>query len=302
MPPHFADQLIERVRHLGHPLCLGLDPHLPLIPPLFRRGGMAPTDPATAPAVQAFLEAVLDRYADRVAVVKPQIAFFEQLGWRGVQTLEHIVARARARGLLVLLDAKRSDIDSTAAAYAAYLDPNGAMPVDAITVNPYLGRDSLAPFITRAERGGRGLFVLVKTSNPGSRDYQDRLVDQRPLYEAVAESLADTAHRLTGPLTGWSALGVVAGATHPEQSRRIRGVLPNALFLVPGYGAQGGDARDAISGFIRGPGGYLEGGIVNSSRGLLFPEAAMTGDARIWEGAIEAARERTIDDLAQAIT
>lgn len=294
---HFADRLIQRVRQLGHPLCVGLDPHLPLIPPLFRRGTMAPADPQTAPAVETFLRAILDRVAGRVAIVKPQIAFFEQLGWRGMQTLTHIVAAARERQLLVLLDAKRGDIGSTAEGYASYLDPAGALPVDAMTVNPYLGRDTLLPFVESAAAAGAGVFVLVKTSNSGSADYQDRTVDGRPLFEVVAASLTDIATRLVGPATGWSSLGVVAGATYPEPSLRIRAVLPRAVFLVPGYGAQGGAARAAVSGFVRGPDGRLEGGIVSSSRGILFPDDAAPGNLHAWERAIDAACDRAIDEL-----
>ncbi len=289
-----------RVRQLGHPLCLGLDPHLSQLPPLFRRGTMHPADPATAGAVQEFLFAVLDRYVERVAVVKPQSAFFEQLGWRGVQVLDAVVRHARQLGMLVLLDAKRGDIDSTAAAYAAYLDPRGAMPVEAITLNPYLGRDTLVPFVRAASEHGAGLFVLVKTSNPGAGDYQDRRVGERPLYEIVAESLADDEAMLRGPVTGWSSLGIVVGATQPDDAPRIRALLPRALFLVPGYGAQGGGAAAAVRGFVRGPGGELEGGIVNSSRGVLFPAGSQTDSATAWERAIDEAQVRTVEDLRGA--
>jgi orotidine-5'-phosphate decarboxylase len=301
-PTHFADRLIARVRALGHPLCAGLDPHLPLVPPLFRRGSMMPADPQTAAAVEEFTLTVLDRLAARVAVVKPQSAFFEQLGWRGVQVLDHVVRRARDLGMLVLLDAKRGDIGSTAGAYAAYLERDGAMPVDAITVNPYLGRDTLAPFVAAAERSGGGVFVLVKTSNPGAGDYQDRRVDGRPLFEHVAESLRETADRLRGPSTGWSSLGIVAGATYPAESARLRALLPRALFLVPGYGAQGGAAADAVRGFVSAPNGGLEGGIVNSSRGLLFPRDASTDDSRTWERAIDAACDRAVTELSAAVS
>jgi orotidine-5'-phosphate decarboxylase len=263
---------------------------------------MAPADPGTADAVAAFLKAILDRVAKRVAIVKPQIAFFEQLGWRGIQVLETLVGAARALDVLVLLDAKRGDIDTTAKAYAAYLDPGGVMPVDAITVNPYLGRDALAPFIESATAHGRGVFVLTKTSNPGSGDYQDRLLEGRPLFEVVAQSLIELSHRLLGSASGWSALGVVAGATYAEQSRRIRELLPNSLFLVPGYGAQGGGARQAVNGFVPGPNGHLEGGIVNSSRAILFPKNGMTDDARTWERAIDAALDRASTELAEAVS
>jgi len=227
---HFADALIGRVRALGHPLCAGLDPHLPLIPPLFRRGSMQPADPASADAVEAFLGAVVDRLAGRVALVKPQIAFFEQLGWRGLRALERVLVRCRERELLVLLDAKRGDIGSTAEGYArAYLAADAAFPVDALTVNPYLGRDTLEPYFKEATQNGVGVFVLVKTSNPGSGDVQDRPGDGGPVWEHVARGLADASRALEGPATGWSSLGIVVGATHPEQAARARALLPRSL-------------------------------------------------------------------------
>ena len=301
-PAHFADSLIERIRALGHPLCVGLDPHLGQIPELFRRGSMEPGDPDTALAVADFMAAVVDRIAGRVAIVKPQIAFFERLGWRGIQTLDGLCARARGAGLKVLLDAKRGDIGSTADGYAgAYLTRNAAMPVDAMTINPYLGFDTIEPFARAASEVGRGLFVVVRTSNPGSADLQDRDVEGEPLFGRVADGLAKTEKALVGSKTGWSSLGVVCGASWPDQARRVREALPSALFLVPGYGAQGASAGDAVRGFQPGPEG-LEGGIVNSSRAILFSAAgASTTDARIWESALDEALKRAINDLAEAI-
>ncbi len=301
-PRHFADALIRRQRRLGHPLCVGLDPHLDRIPPLFRQGSMDPSDPRTAAAIEGFLDAVLGRVGDRVAAVKPQIAFFERLGWRGLRVLEKVVSRARRQRLLVLLDAKRGDVGSTAAGYAAaYLGPQAALDCDALTLSPYLGRDSLQPFFERAQHRGRGLFVLVKTSNPGSGDFQDRRLEGgSPLFLAVAESLAGEALALRGPSTGWSSLGVVVGATYPGESERVRELLPHSLFLVPGYGAQGGSARDALRGFVRGPDGRIEGGVVNSSRAILFPPDAGAGSARRWERAVDGALDRSIGDLAEA--
>jgi orotidine-5'-phosphate decarboxylase len=297
---NFADRLIARVRELGHPLCVGLDPHLDRIPPLFRRGEMRPAAPETAQAVGDFLTATLDRLAGRVAVVKPQIAFFEQLGWRGLQVLDALAARARAAGFEVLLDAKRGDIGSTAEGYAAaYLGNDAALEVDAITLNPYLGLDSLEPFVARCEANGRGMFVLVKTSNSGSGDYQDRQIGEASLYELVATSLADNAKRLEGPDTGWSSLGVVVGATYPGEAERVRERLPNSLFLIPGYGEQGGSAAAAVRGFVRGPHG-LEGGVVNSSRAILFPAAGDTDQAATWEAAIDEAVDRATGELADA--
>jgi orotidine-5'-phosphate decarboxylase len=292
---NFADNLIERIRSLGHPLCVGLDPHLERVPAPCRRGSMNPTDPETPKAVQAFLEEVVDRLEKRVAVVKPQIALFESLGWRGLEALEAVVDRCRARNLLVILDAKRGDISSSAEGYArAYLEPGAALEVDAITVNPYLGGDTLVPFTERCVAHDRGLFVLVKTSNPGSADLQDRTIGSGTLYEAVAALLADDCRRLVGPKTGWSSLGVVVGATHPEPAERVRAALPEALFLVPGFGAQGAGAEQAVRGFRNGPGGR-EGGIVNSSRAILYP------DGESWETGFESRLDEAIDQLGEAI-
>jgi orotidine-5'-phosphate decarboxylase len=318
----FADRLILRVRELGHPLCVGLDPQFASIPPLFTSAGSpsaagipavgapvrdAPSgetawDEQRADTVLAFLSAVIERVAGRVAIVKPQIAFFEQLGWRGMRTLDVLCRRAREAGLLVLLDAKRGDIGSTAEGYAAaYLGQDAATPVDALTVNPYLGFDTLDPFVTTARANGRGLFVLVKTSNPGSGDLQDREIEGEPLFVRVAHGLARSESLLLGAKTGWSSLGVVCGATWPDQARCVREALPRALFLVPGYGAQGGSASAAVASFVPGPNG-LEGGIVNSSRAILFPEAARgASDARTWERAIDGALDRAIDELGNAI-
>jgi orotidine-5'-phosphate decarboxylase len=297
---HFGDTLIERIRRLGHPLCVGLDPHLERIPPLFRRGSMGPDDPQTVEAVGAFLTAVLHRLPGRVAVVKPQSAFFEQMGWRGVQLLDRICRDARSLGLLVILDAKRGDIGSTAAAYArAYLDRDAPFAADALTVNPYLGPDSVVPFLSSAGNAGRGVFVLVRTSNPGAAAFQEG-GGERPLWRRVADSLADAVEADRGQRTGWSGVGAVVGAEHVDIARTLRELLPAAPFLVPGFGAQGGGARDALAGFVPGPAGP-EGGIVNSSRGVLFPDAGSTDDAGCWERAIDDGLARTIDALVRVM-
>ncbi len=298
-PAHFADRLIPRVRALGHPLCLGLDPHLALVPPLFRRGSMESGDPSTASQVVSFLSAVLERYQGYVAVVKAQVAFFEQMGAAGFAALEQVIARARALDLLVVLDGKRGDIESTAAAYAQCLAPRSPLYSDAVTVHPYLGRDSLEPFAQATEKFGGGVFVLVKTSNPGAGDLQDLACNGRRVFEHVAAMLAPWCERLRGTC-GWSSLGVVVGARYPEDAMRVRELLPHALFLVPGLGAQGADAPSAVAGFVPGPNG-LEGGIVNSSRALLFPPGGDTDDVAAWERAIDETRDRTIDTLRAAV-
>jgi orotidine-5'-phosphate decarboxylase len=293
----FADRLILRARELGHPLCAGIDPDLARLPEAFRRGSMAPRAPETADAVAAFCRAFLARVAGRVAAVKPQSAFFEALGWRGVRVLAELLAEARAAGLLVVLDAKRGDIGSTAEGYAAaYLAEGAPLRADALTVNPWLGVDSLEPFVRAAEASGAGLFVLTRTSNPGGRDFQELESGDHPVYEHVAATLAPLAKRLAGAAGRWSGLGLVVAATAPEEARRVR-----ELALVPGYGAQGASARDAVAGFFPGPGGRREGGLVNAARSLHFPDAARGGDARTWERAVDEAVARAVGELAEAI-
>jgi orotidine-5'-phosphate decarboxylase len=266
---HFADRYIEAARRLETPLCVGLDPHLERIPHGFGVRGDDPASDATADGVESFFSAVIDTCAGKVPIIKPQIAFFEQLGWRGLRALERLVAHARDRGLLVVLDAKRGDIGSTAQAYAqSYLTPASPCRADALTVNPYLGLDSLEPFIEASRAHGVGLFVLARTSNPGAEDFQSASADGIPLYERVARALAKVASELRGS-SGWSNLGVVAGATYPEEGERLRAVLPDSLFLVPGYGAQGASLSASVRCFVPGP-HQLEGGFISSSRAILF--------------------------------
>jgi orotidine-5'-phosphate decarboxylase len=299
--PGFGDRLIERTRVLGHPLCVGLDPYLDRIPSLFRRGAMQPQHPDTAQAVEEFCCRIIDLIAADVAIVKPQASLFERLGWRGWRALERVIQYARAAGLLVLLDAKRGDIAETATAYAqAYLSPDSGCSVDAITVNPYLGPESLAPFIIEAEKAERGVVVLVRNSNPDSSFYQAVDTATGPFFAVVARSLAKWQERLAGEVTGWSSLGVTVAATHSEDTERIRMALPHTLFLVLGYGAQGASAREAVRGFRRGPAG-LEGGIVSSSRPILFPTTFCDAGADNWEHEVRSALARTTDELGAAV-
>lgn len=266
----FPDRLTAAVRAKGTALCVGLDPRAASLPLAFRAG-------PTAAGFEAFCLRVLDIVAPHCPVVKPQSAFFEALGSAGFAALERVMRRAKELGLMTILDAKRGDIASTATAYAeAAFD---ALDADALTINPYLGRDAVEPFVERANRDGRGLFVLVRTSNPGAGLFQDLICDGQPLYRHVAKAVAE-----------WG-VGAVVGATHPAELQAIRELLPNTWFLIPGYGAQGGTAADVRLGF-RADG---LGAIVNSSRGVTFP---FRPDDPHWEAAIEAAAKKAAGELA----
>jgi orotidine-5'-phosphate decarboxylase len=290
---HFADRLIAATRTLNTPLCVGLDPFPDQIPTLFGEVGRLAT-------LEAFFNGVIDGVAGKVAVVKPQIGLFEPWGSEGVALVGRLSARAKAAGLLVILDAKRGDIGSTAEGYArAYLGEGAQVACDCITINPYLGLDSLAPFAGLAKETGKGIAVLVRTSNPGAQDFQDLLVDGAPLWTRVGEKLSGLEADLMGSL-GFSSLMVVCGATWPEEAKRLRAILPKSLFLVPGYGAQGGAARDALAGLVTGPSGP-EGGVVSSSRGILYPKAAsIAQDLDAWRAAFDVNLELAFADLRQA--
>lgn len=298
---HFADRFIDAARRLKNPLCVGLDPHIERIPAEFGVRLDELASDRSADGVEAFFNHVIDACAGKVPIVKPQIAFFEQLGWRGLRVLERLVARARERGLLVLLDAKRGDIGSTAQAYAqSYLAPSSSCRADAITLNPYLGLDSLEPFVAASRAHGVGLFVLARTSNPGASDFQGLDVAGAPLYERVAQALAPVAAQLRGQ-SGWSNLGVVAGATYPAESERLRATLPSSLFLVPGYGAQGAPVSATLAGFVS-RGAQLEGGAVSSSRGILFGEGPAAASIEAWHAAFSERLEAARRELSEAVS
>jgi orotidine-5'-phosphate decarboxylase len=207
---------------------------------------------------------VVEACARSVVAIKPQLAFFEARGLDGMKAFAEVLKVARSLGLLTIGDAKRGDIGSTSAAYAEAFLGDGDFACDAVTVNPYLGSDALAPFVARA-RQGRGLFVLTKTSNPSSGEFQDRLSPERPLWEAIAERVHGWGSDFIGP-HDLSPIGAVVGATYPEHARRARELMPNAIILVPGYGAQGAGAEDAVR--AARPDGL--GVIVNASRSLMY--------------------------------
>jgi orotidine-5'-phosphate decarboxylase len=299
---HFADRLTEAVRRVGNAICVGIDPRPEDLPPglLDRfpedRGGVAA-------ALDEFGRAVIDVVAGKVGVVKFQSAYYEAYGPEGLAALKESIAYARSRGLLVIFDGKRNDIGSTAEAYArAYL---GKVPVggrfepvwdaDAITVNPYLGADGVTPFIKVAAREGKGIFALVRTSNASAREFQDLIADGKPVYRHVAERLAGWAAPHLGQ-SGYSLAGAVVGATYPAELAELRAAMPGIIFLVPGYGTQGGSGADVAAAFDENG----LGAIINNSRGLIFAyskQAYKTRFANNWQGAVEAALDEMIADL-----
>jgi orotidine-5'-phosphate decarboxylase len=292
---HFADRLAAAVRARGNPLCVGLDPRWESLPLEVRRRHDGGTLAAVAAAYEEFCARVLNVVAPLVPVVKPQMAFFEACGPEGLAVLQRLLRKARGLGLLTILDGKRNDIASTAAAYA-----DAAFAVweaDALTVNPYLGRDAVEPFLHSARRSGGGVFVLVRTSNPGAGLFQDLPVSAaegppRPLYQHVGAAVATWARENLG-VCGLGDVGAVVGATYPSELAELRRALPEVLFLVPGFGAQGGTAAGAAAAFR--PDGL--GAVINSSRAILFPFAP---DAADWERRVEAAARDTIAPLARA--
>ncbi len=256
----FGDRLVESIRAKGNPCVVGLDPRVGLMPEFVKSDSAADT-------ITRFHELVLDAVAGLVPAVKPQLAFFEQYGLAGMEAFANTVRMAKQRGLLVIADGKRNDISSTAEAYATAFLADSVFDADALTVSPYLGADSLVPFVNACKQHGKGLFVLVKTSNPGSKDYQDQILQAtgRPLYESIAATVDELGKDLVGA-SGHSSIGAVVGATFPEEGRRLRALMPRAYILVPGYGAQGGSAHDAAVCFNEDG----LGAVVNSSRGITY--------------------------------
>ncbi len=287
---HFADRLVAQCRARGNALCVGLDPRWEQLPLAVRRRYQASTLDVRAGAFAEFCLRVIEIVAPLAPVVKPQSAFFEACGPSGLTALQAVLQRARALGLITILDSKRNDIASTAQVYAdAVFGKDAVWPADAMTVNPYLGRDAVEPFLVSARRSGGGIFVLVRTSNPGAGLFQDLDCGGKPLYERVAGAVGAWNSENIGA-AGFGDVGAVVGATHREELARVRKLLPNAVFLIPGFGAQGGSARDAAGGFL--PDG--SGAIVNSSRGITASFPPEDGD---WEKAVESATRAAIETL-----
>jgi orotidine-5'-phosphate decarboxylase len=293
---HFADRLAAAVRRAGNAVCVGLDPRWSSLPAGLRTS--VESLQAKAAAFTEFCNGVSDIVAPLVPVVKVQAAFFEELGPHGMVAMEGVIAHGQQLGLLVIVDGKRNDIGSTAEAYArGYLGRESAWHADALTVSSYLGDDSLTPFVDVATAQGAGLFVLVKTSNPGGRMLQDLECDGETVYARVAEHVEALSANSAGEC-GYGVVGAVVGATYPEQLVELRSAMPHTWFLVPGFGSQGGTAADVAAAFdVHGL-----GVVINNSRGIIFahakPEyAERFGPAR-WQDAVEAATREMIAQLS----
>lgn len=267
-------QLIEKIQKTKAPVCVGLDPMLSYVPEHVKEKAFADkgeTLEGAAEAIWQFNKEIVDCTWDLIPAVKPQIAMYEQFGLPGLAVYKRTVDYCQEKGLLVIGDAKRGDIGSTSAAYAAahigqvQVGSNvfQGFGTDFLTVNPYFGTDGVKPFVEACNVNDKGLFILVKTSNPSSGEFQDRLIDGRPLYEWVAEKVVEWGE---ASMDGeYSNVGAVVGATYPEMSRILRKLMPRTYFLVPGYGAQGGTAEDLRHCFNEDG----LGAIVNSSRGII---------------------------------
>jgi orotidine-5'-phosphate decarboxylase len=282
MSTGFADRVADAVRSSG-PLCVGIDPRWESLPKRIRE-----LTPSPAAAFQLFGLRILELVRPFCRVIKPQAAFFEQYGPEGFAAMATILKVAREMGFVTILDAKRGDIASTATAYAdAAFGPT--WDADSLTVNPYLGHDAVEPFITSARAKQRGLFVLVRTSNPGSGLFQNLVCEGRPLYRHVAQRVAEWNGANVGAC-GLGDVGAVVGATHPQELVELRAAMPNVWFLVPGYGAQGGTAADVKAAY-RADG---LGALVNSSRGVTF---SYHPDVVDWERHVIAAAKKAASEL-----
>ena len=268
------DRLIEKIVEMQNPTVAGLDPKLDYVPASIKEACFAKygknLDGAAA-ALFEFNKALIDSLCDIVPAIKPQAAYYEMYGWQGVKALCDTIAYAKSKGMFVITDGKRNDIGTTMEAYAtAHLgttDVAGeqidAFGADALTVNGYLGTDGIKPFVDVCKEENKGIFILVKTSNPSSGEFQDRLIDGRPLYEIVGEKVAEWGSECMGE--SYSYVGAVVGATYPEQGKILRKIMPKSFILVPGYGAQGGKGKDLVH-FFNEDG---LGAIINSSRGII---------------------------------
>ena len=303
------NKLTEKIKKLNAPVVVGLDPMLNYVPEHIQKKAFdefGETLEGAAEAIWQFNKEIIDKTYDLIPAVKPQIAMYEQFGIPGLAAFKKTVDYAKSKDIVVIGDIKRGDIGSTSAAYAVghvgkvQVGSKTYVPFDEdfVTVNPYLGTDGVKPFVDVCKETGKGIFVLVKTSNPSSGEFQDRLVDGRPLYELVGEKVAEWGESHMGD--SYSYVGAVVGATYPEMGKVLRKIMPKTYILVPGYGAQGGKAAD-LAPYFNEDG---LGAIVNSSRGIIAAyqqEKYAKFGAENFAGASRQAVVDMIDDITGAV-
>ncbi len=261
------DKLVSKIKKLNAPIVVGLDPNLAFVPDHIKKQFEDRKDPMEAAAESIFLfnKGIVDAVCDLIPAVKPQIAMYEQFGVPGLMAFQKTVQYCQDKDLVVIGDIKRGDIGSTSEAYArGHIGNASPFHEDFVTLNPYMGSDSVKPFINYAKPDKKGVFILVKTSNPSSGEFQDQKIGGRALFEMVAEKVDEWGSDYVGEC-GYSYVGAVVGATYPEQAQLVRKLMPKAYILVPGYGAQGATAKDILPNFNEDG----LGAIVNSSRGII---------------------------------
>ena len=304
------DKLIAKIQKTKAPIVVGLDPMLNYIPEQIKTKAFAEygeTLEGAAEAIWQFNKEIVDKTYDLIPAVKPQIAMYEQFGIEGLKAYKKTIDYCKSKDLVVIGDIKRGDIGPTSAAYAVghlgkvQVGSKCYVPFDEdfATVNPYLGSDGVKPFIEVCKEENKGLFILVKTSNPSSGEFQDRLIDGRPLYELVGEKVAQWGEEHVGA-SGYSYIGAVVGATYPEMGAALRKLMPKTFILVPGYGAQGGKGKDLVN-FFNEDG---LGAIVNSSRGIIAAykqEKYAKFGAENFGDASRAAVEDMVADISSAL-
>ncbi len=299
------DLLIDRIKELRNPTVAGLDPQYSYVPQ-YIKDKYADEEPleGAAKAVLEYNKGLIDALCDIVPAIKPQAAYYELYGWAGVKTLKETIDYAHEKGMYVITDGKRNDIGTTMEAYAAAhlgkIEVNGKKVApfdgDALTVNGYLGTDGISPLIKICKEEDKGIFVLVKTSNPSSGELQDKKIGDKTVFEVMGEMCEKWGEELTGKYT-YTGVGAVVGATYPEQLAELREKMPHTFFLVPGYGAQGGGAKDVAGGFDKDG----LGAIINSSRGIICAYKKEGCDEKDFAAAARREAIRMRDDILQYI-